>query len=147
MEHLDRVTHRVSLCALTGLVGGVTFATYKGLPLQATSIKVAGSCAIVGTALFGAERLAYVALKGQIDNERRLTLTSHAFSGLFGGGLNGYLYQKKPLRGMFFFLPLMMGVGFLELAWEWNRQDRIQELAEAMDSQQKNIPVDDKTKS
>lgn len=133
MEYLDRVANRVSLSALTGFVAGSAYATFTGLPLRATSIKVAGSCAIVGTALFGAERLAYVAMKDQIDSERRLVLTSHSFSGLMGGGLNGYLYHKKPLRGMFFFLPTMMVVGFLELAWEQQRQARIQEVNDAAD--------------
>jgi hypothetical protein len=133
MDHLDRVAHRVSLCALTGFAAGTAYATFTGLPLRSTSIKIAGSCAIVATSLFGAERLAYAAMKGQIDSERRLVLTSHAFSGLMGGGLNGYLYQKKPLRGMFFFLPTMMIVGFLELAWEQQRRTRIKELNDAAD--------------
>lgn len=133
MENIDRVANRVSLCALTGLFGGATFATYKGFPLRSTAIKVASSCAIVGTAMFGAERLAYITMKDQIDSERRKILTSHASSGLFGGGLNGYLYHKRPLRGIFFFLPMMVAVGFLELAWEQKKRARIQELNEEMD--------------
>ncbi len=128
MDHVDRVASRVSLCALLGLAGGIALATYKGLPLRSTALKVASSCAIVGTGLFASERIAHVVLKDEIDNERRLLLTSHAFSGLMGGGLNGYMYHKKPLRGMFFFLPIMMVVGTMELGWERQRQARIEEV-------------------
>lgn len=143
MDDLDRVAHRVSLCALTGLSAGSAYATLTGLPLRSTSIKVSGSCAIVATAMFGAERIAYVALKNQIDSERQLVLTSHAFAGLMGGGLNGYMYQKKPLRGMFFFLPAMMGVGLIELAWERQRQARIQKLNEG-DARRDESAIDSK---
>ena len=129
MEHVDHAAARVSLGALTGLIGGMSYATFKGLPFRSTSLKVAGSLALVGTSLFGAERLAFVSMEGQIENERRRVLTSHAFAGVFGGGLNGYLYQKKPLRGMFYFIPIMMGFGFLELAWEQKKLKRIQALA------------------
>lgn len=129
MEQVDRVASRVSLCAVTGLFGGATFATFKGLPRRSTSLKVAGSFALVSTALFGIERVAYyVAMDGQMESGRRKILTSHAFAGVFGGGLNGYLYQKKPLRGMFYFIPLMMGVAFLELKWEGKKQQRLQNL-------------------
>ena len=128
MEYFDRVADRVSLCVVTGLVAGAAHATYTGLPLRATSLKTAGSCAIVGTALFGAERLAYAALKDRLNNERQLVLTSHAFAGVMGGGLNGYVYQKKPLRGMFFLLPAMLAVGYLELAWEQHIKTRREEL-------------------
>jgi hypothetical protein len=131
MEYIDQVAHRVSLCCLTGVLGGLSYATFKGFPQRATALKAAGSCAIVGTALFGAERIAYVAFQPQIDNERRLVLTSHAFSGVMGGGLGGYLYQKKPMRGMFIILPVMTSIGFLELAWEKQRRARIKEFTDS----------------
>ena len=127
MDQVDRVSHRVSLCAVTGFLGGLSYATFKGFPQRTTALKAAGSCAIVGTALFGAERIAYVALQPQIQNERRLVATSHAFAGVIGGGLGGYLYQKKPLRGMFVFLPVMLTVAYLELAWDEKRKARILE--------------------
>lgn len=133
MDHVDRAAHRVSLSALAGLLGGLTFATFKGLPQRATALKAASSCAIVGSAVFGAERLAYVVFEKEIDSRRRLLLTSHAFSGLAGGGLAGYLYQKRPLRGMFFFLPVMMGVGFFEILWEEKRELRIKEYIDGQE--------------
>jgi hypothetical protein len=131
MDQVDRVAHRVSLCGLVGLVGGLTHATFKGFPQRATALKAAASCAMVGTALFGAERLTYMALQPHLESERRLVMTSHAFSGVIGGGLSGYLYQKKPLRGMFVFLPVMLSIGYIELAWSQQRQARIQELTDA----------------
>lgn len=124
MDQVDVVASRVSLCAAAGVVGGVIYATYAGFPLRSVAIRAGVSSAIVGTVLFGAERLAYNAMKDQINGERRKVLTSHAFSGVLGGGLNGYLYQKKPLRGMFVFIPVMLGIGGLELLWEDTKQAR-----------------------
>jgi hypothetical protein len=134
MDHVDRVASRVSTGALAGFVGGVAYGTFKGLPVGPTALKVAASFAIVGTALFVPERAAYVAFASQTNNERGLILTSHAFAGVFGGGLNGYFYQKKPLRGMFYFVPMMMAIGFLELGWEEKKKQRIQSLL--VDSEQ-----------
>jgi hypothetical protein len=128
MEHVDRVAARVFYGALTGFVGGAAYATLKGLPLRATSLKVAGSFALVGTALFGMEQVAYAALKGKLESERQLHLTTHAFAGVAGGGLNGYLYQRKPLRGMFCFVPVMIGIAVLEIQWEKNKQERVRTL-------------------
>jgi hypothetical protein len=129
MEHVDRVASRVSLGALVGFFSGAAYAIFRGFPLRATSLKVAGSFAMVGTALFGLERVAYAALEDQLQSERRLLLTSHAFAGVMGGGLNGYLYQRKPLRGMFCFIPVMLGFGFLELGLEQKKQERLRTLA------------------
>lgn len=131
MDQVDRVAHRVSLCSVMGFIGGLSYATFKGLPQRTTALKAAGSCAIVGTALFGTERIAFVALQSQIQNERHLVVTSHAFSGVIGGGMGGYLYQKKPFRGMFFFVPIMLSVGYLELAWDEKRKARRQEFTDA----------------
>lgn len=130
MDHVDRVANRVTLCALVGLGGGSCLATFRGYPLQSTAIKVASSCAIVATGLFVSERVAYVALRNETQNERHLVLGSHAMGGLMGGGLNGYLYHRQPIRGMFVFLPIMLGVGFLELEWERRRQARIRAIQE-----------------
>jgi hypothetical protein len=128
MEHVDHVAARVSICALTGLGFGTIYSTWKGFPLRSTSFKIAGSFAMVGTALLGLERIGYAALEKQIQGERRLLLTSHSFAGITGGALNGYLFHKKPLQGMFYFVPVMMGVAFLEMMLEEKRQERLQEL-------------------
>mmetsp|Transcript_29896 Transcript_29896/g.49627 ORF Transcript_29896/g.49627 Transcript_29896/m.49627 type:complete len:140 (-) Transcript_29896:59-478(-) len=131
MDEVDHVANRVGLCTVTGFFGGAAYATFKGFPRRATALKAAASCALVATSLFGTERIANVALREYVipkDDEQRLTMTSYAFSGVFGGGLNGYLYQKKPLRGMFYFVPLMLGAGILELEWNRRKRAKIEEL-------------------
>ena len=141
MNEIDHVAARVSLSALSGLAGGSIYASWKGLPLRSTSFKIASSFAIVGTALFGLERIGYVTLQNQMEGERRKLLTSHSFAGVTGGALNGYLYHKKPLQGMFYFVPLMLGIAFAELTWEKTRQDRLQEIS--MEEKDKILQVED----
>jgi hypothetical protein len=129
LEEIDHVANRVGMCALTGFFGGAAYATFKGFPRRATSLKAAASCAIVATSLFGTERIANILLRHQIhNNEYQLTLSSYAFAGVVGGGLNGYLYQKKPLRGMFYFIPLSLCIGMIELDWTKRKEERIREL-------------------
>ena len=125
MDHVDHAAARVSLATIIGMMGGSALATLRGYPLRATTFRTAFSCTLVATTMFGMERLGYVAFQDQIwDNPRRLLLTSHAFSGIFGGGLNGYLFQQRPLRGMVFFFPLMMGIGLVEVAWDQQKKLR-----------------------
>jgi hypothetical protein len=133
MTEVDHVANRVGLWTLTGFLGGAAYATFKGFPRRSTSLKVAGSCAIVATSIFGTERVANIVLReyGGLQPEKdvtRLTLTSYAFAGIAGGGLNGYLYQKKPLRGMFYFVPLMMCVAVMELDWKHRKEARRKEV-------------------
>jgi hypothetical protein len=132
MEEIDHVANRVGICALTGFFSGAAYATFKGFPRRATSLKAAASCAIVGTSIFGIERIANILLRNQIipNNEVQLALSSYSFAGAAGGGLNGYLYQKKPLRGMFYFIPGSLCIGMLELEWTKRKQARIRELQE-----------------
>ena len=133
MEHIDHTSARVTLSALLGLVGGSGYATLTGLPLRSTSIKVAGSFAIAGTALFSMERIAFLAFEQSLGGEeqhRRLLLTSHAFSGVAGGALNGYLYQRKPIQGMVLFVPIMMGTALLELSFQRRKLERSRLLEE-----------------
>lgn len=130
MNEVDNVANRVGICTIAGFFGGAAYATYKGSAPRSTALKAAASCAIVATSLFGTERLANIVLRGQIHSEQRLTLTSHAFAGIFGGGLNGYLYQHKPLRGMFWGVPVMLGVAAIELEFQRRKQKRIQELSQ-----------------
>lgn len=129
----DHAANRMTTTALLGFFGGAAYATFKGLPRGPTASKTGFSCALVATSLFGAERVANIALReyGNMDlvNDRtRLTLSSHVFAGIVGGGLNGYLFQKKPLRGMFYFLPIMMCVGGIELEWQRRKEMRAAEL-------------------
>mmetsp|Transcript_40858 Transcript_40858/g.98537 ORF Transcript_40858/g.98537 Transcript_40858/m.98537 type:complete len:151 (-) Transcript_40858:653-1105(-) len=128
MECIDHVAARVSFSAVAGLGLGTMYSTLRGLPLRSTALKVGGSFAMVGTIVFGLERIGYVVMKDQIEQEKTLLLTSHAFSGVAGGALNGYLFHKKPRQGMFYFIPVMMGVAALEMYVENKREERIKEL-------------------
>ena len=134
MDEVDSVANRVGLLTFSGFFSGAAYAAFKGLPRRTTALKVAGSCAMVGTSLFGAERLANIYLRERIKgNEQRLTLSSYAFGGVVGGGINGFLYQKQPIRGMMISVPLMLGMGMIELGMKRKKQQRIEEI------QQENI--------
>ncbi|CAJ1960987.1 unnamed protein product [Cylindrotheca closterium] len=128
LEYVDHVAARVSFSAVLGLCLGTMYSTFRGLPMRSTALKIGGSFAMVGTVVFGLERIGYVAMKDLIEQEKRLLLTSHAFSGVAGGALNGYLFHKKPRQGIFYFVPVMMGIGSLELYIENKRAERIKEL-------------------
>jgi hypothetical protein len=129
MNEIDRIANRVGVCTITGFFGGAAYATYRGSSRRSAALKTAASCAIVATGFFGTERIGNILLRGHVDSERRLILTSHAFAGVAGGGLNGYLYQQKPLRGMFWGIPVMVGVAVLELEFQRMKQNRMQELS------------------
>ena len=128
MDEIDYVANRVGSMALSGFFCGSVYATYKGFPRRATALKVAASCAIVGTTLFTAERLANIAMREHIYDSRQLHLSSYAFGGVFGGSLNGLLYQNKPARGMLVFTPIMVGIGTLELEAKRIREERFNEI-------------------
>lgn len=149
MDEVDYVATRVGFCSATGLLSGAAFSALRGLPRRATSIKVCASWTLVATAVFSTERIGYLLFKmplGGVDsgendhpsNNRRLLLTSHAFAGITGGGLLGYLYQRQPLRGTVVFTPLMIGVGLGELYWSDQKAKRWSQLD--IDNQQ---PPDD----
>lgn len=131
MDHIDHVAARVSAAALLGGIGGVGLAAIRGFPLPSTAIKVGSSCAIVSTSLFGTERLGYAALEAfdtSTTSHFERTLISHAFSGFAGGALNGYVYQKRPIRGMIICVPVMMVFGWAELEFQKQRERRRQEI-------------------
>ena len=128
MDEIDYVANRVGSLTLSGFFGGAAYATYKGFPRRATALKVAASCAIVTTTIFTAERFFNVAMREHIKDSHRLHLSSYAFGGVFGGSLNGFLYQNKPIRGMFVFTPLMIGIGTIELQAKKIRQERSNEI-------------------
>ncbi|KAL7538200.1 hypothetical protein ACHAXR_008360 [Thalassiosira sp. AJA248-18] len=138
---LDHIAARVTASAMTGLGCGAAFATYKGFPIFKTSTSAALSCALISTACFGMERLAYGALgKSSILMDEksiplnaggsettssmiqppipnpRLLYGSHALGGLAGGGVVGFLFHGKPWAGAFLLVPIMLGIGRLEIS-------------------------------
>ena len=128
MEEVDYVADRVVSLGLSGFFGGAAYATVKGFPRRAMALKAGSSCAMVGTSLFTAERIANRAMRDDIKDERRLQLSSYAFGGVFGGALNGFLYQRQPIRGIVVFVPFMLGIGMIELEIKRMRLRRIDEL-------------------
>ena len=95
MENVDHVASRVSISAAVGFFA--SFVVWRGYSLRSTAVKVAGSCAIASTSLFGTERLAYLMLQSQniIEEPSRLTLTSHATAGLVGGMWTAHLRGQR----------------------------------------------------
>lgn len=125
---IDHISARVSLAGTMGAVTGMGMAVLKGHARPVRTIALtAFSCAMVGTACFTAERLAAVALQqlamrqnnnvhdknemAPLSNTWEFVLTTHALGGAGGGALTGGLYLHRPLRGVFFFVPLMLLVG------------------------------------
>lgn len=131
---LDHLTARMTASALTGLGCGMIFSTYKALPIAKTSMSAAASCALISTACFGAERLAYGIIHTITGKDSTTTpnilFGSHALGGLCGGGVVGFLYQGNPFRGMVLFAPIMIGIGQLEITLDKYKASRIQQLRE-----------------
>jgi hypothetical protein len=139
MDEVDRVAHRVTLSALAGLLGGASLATLKGSSIPRNALSMATSCALVGTACFGFERLSNVAMRQTVlaaenstsdNNERTSTLlyASHAIGGMVGGGITGALFQHRPIPGMILCTPLMLGIALAEQAFETARKERLSEM-------------------
>jgi hypothetical protein len=134
MDEVDRVANRVSLAALTGLLGGVSLATYKGSSIPRTSLSMAASFAIVGTACFGLERLSNVVMRQvNVENsdnkhEQMALYASHAIGGMVGGGITAAIFQQRPIPGMILCTPLMLGIALAELTFKAAREERLQEM-------------------
>lgn len=83
---------------------------------------------MVATACFGTERLIHAALPRQ-ENRRLDLLGSHALAGAMGGSILGYLYLRKPMRGVVFFIPVMLVTALLEEEFLKLRERKQQEAA------------------
>ncbi|KAL7527056.1 hypothetical protein ACHAWF_002022 [Thalassiosira exigua] len=145
---IDHVAARVTASVATGLGCGAVYATLRGFPVFKTSMSVALSCALVSTACFGMERIAYgalnqsallmdekytheeeiISMKQSTRTSPKLIYGSHALGGLFGGSVVGFLFRGKPLAGAFLLTPLMLGVGTFELYLNDYRAGRLQQL-------------------
>ena len=149
---LDHLAARVTVSALTGLGCGAAYATYKGFPIPKTSMSAALSCALVSTACFSMERLAFGAItrmtpffdgdNNDDDNSvpsapklastattsSKVIYASHAAGGALGGGIAGYLFQGNPFAGAFLLTPLMLCAGKMELSLEEYKAKRLRGL-------------------
>jgi hypothetical protein len=127
-DHLDYLSLRVSLSGVTGLVSGTFIALYRGHDsIFRTSSRTGFSCALVGTACFGMERLAYIGMTQYLwnDHDREelyrntkkqyyLKLISHATGGALGGAYVGGLFTGKLVRGAAVFAPFMVFIAMTE---------------------------------
>lgn len=144
---LDHLAARVTASAVTGLGCGAAFATYKGYPIPKTSLSASLSCALVSTACFSMERLAFgVITRGaeQLSNDdnsdssaikstthsNNVVYASHALGGFFGGGIAGFLFQGHPFAGAFLLTPLMLCAGKMELKVEEYRTERLRQFVQ-----------------
>lgn len=153
LASLDHVAARVTASTAAGVGCGAVFATYKGFPVFRTSASAAFSCALVSTACFGMERLAHGGIsqslrllnKKPVPSERdssdtsfakqsaadqQLVYGSHALGGILGGGIVGFLFQRKPMAGALLLTPFMLGVGKVEHSMNEYRTIRLQQLIE-----------------
>ena len=131
---LDHLTARMTASATAGLGCGIIYSTYKGLPMAKTSLSAAASCALISTACFGAERLAYGVIHKVTGKDSSTTPNilygSHIMGGFCGGGVVGFLYQGNPFRGIILLTPLMLGIGQLEIILDGYRESRKQQIKE-----------------
>jgi len=158
MDHIDHLAARVTATAMTGLFLGASLATFRGIPIPKTSLSVATSCALTGTACFTSERVAHYAINALVPTssptvtieqqqqqqqqqqdsnsttsytntqKRDLLFVSHALGGVIGGSICGGLFQRKPWGGMLLFTPLMLGVALMEMQFDELKRERIQSI-------------------
>jgi hypothetical protein len=136
-QAVDHVSTRVSLAGVTGALAGSLTALYRGHhSLLRTAGLTSFSCAMAATACFGSERLAYTAARSyllrpeesNIAKQKYLSLATHAIGGLVGGAWVGALYIGRPLRGAFFFTPIMMVIATAEGQFAQMRHSKQMEL-------------------
>jgi hypothetical protein len=88
---------------------------------------------MVATACLGFQRLASLTARKiwQQQDEKNsvpLLVASHAFGGIIGGGLSGYLYIRRPIRGMVFLTPVMLIVSLAEIKYQERRKLKPEEI-------------------
>lgn len=130
---LDHASYRVTSTTFTGVLVGLCYGTYKGLPLGATTISMTSSFALVSTACFVPERIFFMSSfrikeKGNDECEKMRLLISHVLGGFVGGSVTGGLFKGKPLPGILLLTPIMTAVGFGEIRLEEYRLRRMKEL-------------------
>lgn len=141
---LDHLAARVTASAVTGLGCGAVFATFKGFPIPRTSLSASLSCALLSTACFSMERVAFgiiTRVTEQLNNEdnsdssavklatsSNVLYASHALGGCCGGGIAGFLFQGHPFAGAFILTPLMLCAGKMELKLEEYKSERLRQF-------------------
>lgn len=142
MEHVDKVANRMMIAAIAGFGAGAAMALYKGRPMLRMSVNVGCSWALVGTALFGMERIADVSARqllslpkttivsAQSRNDEMLRYATYSIGGTTGGALVGYIFHQRILPGVVFFTPIMLCLAFAEQRYLTARSKRMDEKPE-----------------
>ena len=122
MEDVDYVAARTAVAAALGGISGASLAVFRGHSIQMLATRMAGSWAMAATACIGTQRLASVAGRhlfvDQDEKSDAMIVGTHCAGGSFGGGLLGYVYIRKPIRGMVFLTPVMLMVALAEIRFE-----------------------------
>jgi len=122
MEDVDYVAARTVIAALAGGISGASMATFRGHNPITLASRMAGTWAMAATACIGSQRLFCAAAQYLIqpvdEKSDAMLVGTHTMGGIMGGGLLGYLYIRKPIRGMIFLTPVMLLVSLVEIRYE-----------------------------
>lgn len=135
-ETLDHLSKRVLLAGSVGSIVGVLHGMYKGhARLPRTAALTMLSCALSATACFGSERFFHQTMAQPLmGSTRNAVLVSHAAGGVVAGAWLGGLYLHRPLRGVVFFTPLMILLGYGEWQLQAVRKRLEQEMKEKQET-------------
>lgn len=128
MEDVDYVAARTAIAAIMGGISGASLAVFRGHSVQMMAPRMAGSWAMAATACIGTQRLANMVGRhlfvesGVAEKSDAMIVGTHCAGGMFGGGLLGYLFIRKPIRGMVFLTPVMLMVSLAEIRYEEGKQ-------------------------
>lgn len=137
-ETLDHLSKRIVLAGSVGSIVGVLQGMYKGhARLQRTAALTLLSCALTATACFGSERFFYKTITEPLmGSTRSALLVSHAAGGVVAGAWLGGLYLQRPLRGVIFFTPIMVWLGYGEWQLQAVRKHVEQEMKERQEREE-----------
>lgn len=125
MEDVDYVASRAAVAGAIGGISGAALAVFRGHSIQMMATRIAGTWAMAATACIGTQRLTSMSGRHLLDVDEKsdaMLVGTHCAGGIFGGGLLGYLYIRKPIRGMIFLTPVMLMVALAEIRFEENKR-------------------------
>ena len=120
VKDLDHVASRVCVAGIGGVLSGAVVALNRGHIVSKTAHSMGWNWALAAAACLSTQRLALAGFRYQNDGviTPTATMVSHGVGGVLGGGILGGLFIQKPLRGVVFAVPMMLGIGMLELKFQ-----------------------------
>jgi hypothetical protein len=144
-ESLDYMGKRVvAATALGGALGGC-LATYRGHSISMVAPNMARTWALSATACTLTQQLALGVLSSVLQcssDDTAAILVSHGLGGICGGSLLGYLYIRKPVRGIVFMAPIMLAIGMLELRHQERQKQKLDPSFRESDAIQPTLRTD-----